>query len=255
MMQSKKKKIIVFVLLTATSSAMSLNAIEVIQSLGQRGKPCLPLFYGSSGSNGPNGWRTDDQGALFETADIPIMVAEGRDNIQPESISSAVLGSQYLCMALVVIKEDTEAINGAHDVLKHHHLSVLVILDGTTEPMGKLEFEDDTIILTTPRENIQGFLFCPGQRPSQYTPGSFTKDFLCPRGMEGQDLAVNYFDYKPFFYITDNPKEPAGICMDALRILGEKKQARVSFTLSTTFMAFDETTGTWHLGCVSGCAI
>ena len=82
-----------------------------------------------------------------------------------------------------------------------------------------------------------------------------SKDFLCPRGMEGQDIIVNYFDYSPFFYITDDPKEPAGICMDAIRILGDKRHAHVSFTLSNTFMAFDEETGTWHLGCVSGSVI
>ena len=100
--------------------------------------------------------------------------------------------------------------------------------------------------------NHHSILFCPQEKPTTLSHSEFHDGhYLCPRAINGQDIIVNYFDYQPFFYMTDNPEQPEGMIIDAFRILAEKKHAKVSFLLSSAFSAFNPETGTWHIGCVS----
>ena len=76
------------------------------------------------------------------------------------------------------------------------------------------------------------------------------KIFFCPRKLDGQEIKVSYIDYHPYYSPGENPKQPSGIVMEALRILSSKKNAQVEFSFNPQWNAFNPETGEWHLGCV-----
>ena len=218
---------------------LEANMINVASSLQQKGTKCLNVFHGKK--------ILETLPQMGPGVTTPWLLAEG--HVIPEAIKN-IMGIYSFCLTLVVAGTDKEALTESHAILKHFPLSILVILADDVNIKSYLDYKDDTIIL--PREKKRGLLLCPGKTPKLFNLNGIQHgEFLCPRKLKDQEIKISYIDYEPYYYIQENPAEPTGIIIEAMRILSSKKQAHVEFIFNQEWSSFNPETGEWHLGCVS----
>ena len=159
------------------------------------------------------------------------------------------LWSEITCMILG-LADDKEAdeMQEVNEFLRKFPDRALITLNGT-----QISNEHDSVILTNAGNT--GIIICPEERQKGKKVSLTNVPFnlpLCKASLQGQTWQNLYWNYKPFYTVTEDKDKPEGIFPGFMNLLGQALGVEMQFSPGR-MSYFDRKTMKWTggLGCVS----